>query len=202
MKELPRNEWFYCEHLLDRRSSIIEVSNFTINPEYPDGLNLADYLMGNSFYDEKRGECRTYLVRDVSTEEIAAYFTLRSGLVFRRGIFSDDESHSFETLSGTELACFAVNDSYVKKHDERKGFGIIVFDEMILPLAREIGTLTGAPILFGYAVNDLALMDYYVNKCGFYRLSKELEADINDRFRSDFDDNCYFVYLPLFDAEE
>lgn len=198
LKELPRNEWFYCEHLFDKESSIFDVSDFSINPEYEDGQLLADYIKSSAFDDEKRGECRTYLVRDKITDEIAAFFSLRAGQVIREGIFDEEERHSFEFLSGTELACFAVNDTYLKKHPSRSGFGILVFDEMILPLAYEIGSLTGAAILFGYAVNDEGLMDYYVNKCGFSRLSKELENEINERFRSSFDDDCYFVYLPLF----
>jgi len=198
MIELPKNELFYCEHLLEKDSSIVDVSNFTIDPKYVDGLALADYILGNAFSDEKRGECRTYLVRDNETDEIAAYFSLRAGVVLRKGIFNENEAHSFETLSGTELACFAVNDTYVKAHPQRKGFGILIFDEIILPLVKEIGTLTGAAILFGYAVNDGKLMDYYQNKCGFSRLAPELEEEINSRFRSDFDKNCYFIYLPLF----
>ena len=103
-------------------------------------------------------------------------------------------------LSYLSLLGFSAPSSYCLSwpHVLSQLLRILVFDEMILPLAYEIGSLTGAAILFGYAVNDEGLMDYYVNKCGFSRLSKELENEINERFRSSFDDDCYFVYLPLF----
>ena len=164
----------------------VYVEDFSINPNYPDGKGLADYIMSGAFNDEKNGECRTYLVLDNETNELAAYFTLRSGQVYRSGIFDERESHSFETLSGTELVCFAVNHSYVLKHEDMKGYGIVVFDELIMPLVTEISTITGAPILYGYAVNGNALMNYYINKCGFLRLPTDLEEIIYREIKPEF----------------
>jgi len=192
--KLPSNTWFHCKHLLDVENPLRLVENFTINPDYPDGQGLSDYLMSAAFHDERYGECRTYLVLDNKTRELAAYFTLRVGFVSRKGILDEQVDHSFDTLSGIELVCFAVNHSYVIKHPGMKGFGIVVFNEMILPIVSEIGLLAGAPILYGYAVNENKLMDYYVEKCGFLRLPLDLEKVINEKFKPRFDRGCYFIY--------
>lgn len=37
------------------------------------------------------------------------------------------------------------------------------------------------------------ILRYGLDWCFVKVFSKEVEADINDRFRSDFDDDCYFV---------
>lgn len=199
MNMILENELFTCEHLVNSESVFRELNNFEINPDYPDGANLADYIQCNAFDDEKYGECRTYLVRDKRSDEIVAYFTLRAGLVTRQNILPNEDRHSFDNLSGIDLVCFATNYYFIKNNPEYKGCGIIVFEDFILTIAKNVSEQIGAAIIFGYAVNEDKLMDYYCNKLGFSRLSTDAENIINDRFRERFDKDCYFIYRTIHD---
>ena len=104
----------------------IDVSGFSSKK----GCGLEMYLKKYAFYDEELKLSRTYLVLDSSTKQIAAYFTLRTGLItVSRGLFK-----GFDAYTGIELANFAVNDSYREIHDVIPRFGAHIFSQFILPL--------------------------------------------------------------------
>lgn len=134
------NELFYCEHLTYDRSIVEEIKkNFFVLHERGKGLEI--YLKERSFIDERFNENRTYIVRDIITDEIVGYFSLKAGL------FSIQESidltigesvANFETLPGIELAEFAINQRYIVAHPEKKGSGIIVFNDFVVPIVKKV----------------------------------------------------------------
>ncbi len=95
------NEFFAIQHLKQED----DLSQFLVKQETGKGLEI--YLKQHAKEDEKSGVARTYLIRRRDTMQIAAYFTLRTGLItVSRGFLS-----GFDTYTGIELANFAVNDN-------------------------------------------------------------------------------------------
>ena len=104
----------------------VDVSGFTSKK----GHGLEMYIKIHALGDEETNLARTYLVLDSSTKQIAAYFTLRTGLItVSRGLFK-----GFDAYTGIELANFAVNDSYREVNDVVPRFGSYVFSQFVLPL--------------------------------------------------------------------
>jgi len=92
------------------------------------GYGLEHYLKEDALIHENLKLSRTYLVLDSQTKQIAAYFTLRTGLItISRGLFK-----GFDALTGIELANFAVNDLYREVHNVIPGFGAYVFSQFII----------------------------------------------------------------------
>lgn len=79
-KGLLRSEMFYIEHL-DPKSKVDldAIDNFFI--ETPEGQGLSTYLKEYSCQDESEKDMRTYLVRDIETDECVGYFSLKAGLI-------------------------------------------------------------------------------------------------------------------------
>ena len=72
------NEYFRVEHILDAKDGRKAISEFSVGNE---AKGLERYLKESALRDEKELDARTYLVRDAVTDEVAAYFSLRAGLV-------------------------------------------------------------------------------------------------------------------------
>ena len=72
------NEYFRVEHILDAKNGRKAISEFSVGNE---AKGLERYLKESALSDEKEQDARTYLVRDAVTDEVAAYFSLRAGLV-------------------------------------------------------------------------------------------------------------------------
>lgn len=118
------DELFYIEHLgLDENTDCFTVNN-------PKGKGLESYFRKYAIRDEEENIARTYVIKDNSSKEIVAYFTLRSGLItVSRGFLK-----GFDAITGIELANFAVNDSYREVHDVIPRLGSYIFYTFILPL--------------------------------------------------------------------
>ena len=71
------NEKFKYEHLSARPHNLEEIKSFTVTRHT--GRGLERYLKKIAEQDEHAHSNRTYLVRDKDTDEIAAYFSLRTG---------------------------------------------------------------------------------------------------------------------------
>ena len=119
-------ELFYYEHLLDSSDNLQLIQEFCVTNT--SGYGLERYIKELAESDEKDGSARTYLVKDRFTHEIVAYFSLKTGL------FTIDAGNDFfYSISGIELANFAVNSSYRKNHPDAKNLGSTVFAEFVLP---------------------------------------------------------------------
>lgn len=119
-------ELFYYEHLLDSSDNLQLIQDFCVTNT--SGYGLERYIKELAESDEKDGSARTYLVKDRFTHEIVAYFSLKTGL------FTIDAGNDyFYSISGIELANFAVNSSYRKNHPDAKNLGSTVFAEFVLP---------------------------------------------------------------------
>ena len=159
-------------------------------------LGLERYLKESSIDHELAGENRTYLVLDAITDELACYFTLRSGLI---PVPENSGEGYLSTLSGMELAYFAVNENYrrSKAKTTNTRIGFYVFDKFILPISKHVSGIIGARILFVYALPHPKLMSYYANTLGFRTLPRELERFLYDRVKPDSDEGCVFMFQPL-----
>ena len=102
-------EIFSYQHLLDSDENLKLIKSFSVKEE--SGKGLENYLKNVSEIDERNDLARTYLVKDKRTKELAAYFSLRSGL-FTIEISED----YFYTIPSIELSNFAVNDNYRINH--------------------------------------------------------------------------------------
>lgn len=90
------NEYFRVEHISDAKDVKTALAGFSAGKRAA-GLEL--YLKKSALTDEAECDARTYLVRDVVTDEIAVYFSLRTCLVpFQFG------DGSMYTISGIELS--------------------------------------------------------------------------------------------------
>ena len=133
LKGLLRSELFYCNHLGVSENDEQDIMDFTVDRD--EGAGLLDYIQHHAFPEEDAGIMRTYTVRDKKSAEMVGYFSLKAGLISlneREMESVDDETGEkktitvFDTLPGVELANFAVNSSYIKKHKDLKGVGLVI----------------------------------------------------------------------------
>ena len=94
-------EDFYIEHLTDTLENLEQISKFSALNE---AFGLENYLRNQALQDETAFSSRTYLLKDKITKELAAYFSLRSGLITVQAFHE-----AFDTIPALELANFAIN---------------------------------------------------------------------------------------------
>ena len=102
----------------------------------------------------------------------------------------------FDTLPGVELADFAVNQTYIRKHRDLKGVGLVIYNSFILPIIREAAETIGIKILYLFALPYDDLIQRY-ETYGFSRLEKELEEELHKRLKPSYDDSCRFMFRML-----
>ena len=142
-----RDRHFYYEHLLDSSDNLQLIQDFCVTNT--SGYGLERYIKELTESNEKDGSARTYLVKDKFTHEIVAYFSLKSGL------FTIDAGNDFfYSISGIELANFAVNSSYRKNHPDAKNLESTVFAEFVLHFVNFIRSLVGIQAIYIYALPD------------------------------------------------
>lgn len=184
---------FNLRHLTSSDDDRKRIATFSAGKN---ALGLERYLKDCAIGHEQAGENRTYLVLDAITEELACYFTLRSGLI---PVPENTGEGYLSTLSGMELAYFAVNENYRRSKTKTTNtrIGFYVFDKFILPIAKHVAGIIGARILFVYALPYPRLMSYYANTLGFRTLPPDLERFLYDRVKPDSDEGCVFMFQPL-----
>ena len=141
-----------------------------------------------------------YLVRDSETKELAGYFSLKAGMLSwneRVESVGDKQVETFDVLPGIELAEFAINDVYIEAHPDRKGSGPLIFRDFILPVVRNASRIIGVEFLYGFSVDDGALLRRYLEVYGFNRLDPEAERQIHERLRPWYDKGCTFIYRKM-----
>lgn len=190
MMKSQMNEFFYCEHLTDSEEHKRLIDSFkTIRAE---GAGLEYYLKCAAIEDELSDVARTYLVRDVDSGELVAYFTLKAGSITvnekRRFLATN-----FDSIPGIELTNFAVNGSYKEVHREMSGIGHIVLYYFVKPMLQEVAGMIGANIFYIFALPYKALLKHYM-KMNFVRLDKKTEKKLHRRMKPRYDERCIFMY--------
>ncbi len=175
------NDYFVVSHLKETD----DLSDFVCKK----GKGVEGYLKYSAMTEELCGNARTYIVRDKSTEQIVAYFTLKTGLItVRRGY-----SLKFDNYTGIELTNLAVNDCYREKEDAVPKLGTYLFSEFILPLVKEIREYIGAEYLYIFALPYNRLLAHY-ETMGFSRVSdRRQERFICRHVKPNYDKGCIFM---------
>jgi hypothetical protein len=182
------SELYTINHLSDQYSS--KIKTFMVK-DYRGG-GLENYLKYMALNDEKFGMARTYIIETTDTKEIAAYFTLRSGLITAsRGLF-----RGFDTYTGIELANFAVNDAYREANDVIPKLGSHLFYVFIFPLVQEISKYLGSAYLYIYALPEDKLMAHY-QTMGFERTTLSMEKHVYRHVKPAYDKGCCFMYQKI-----
>ena len=184
------NGIFYCSHLGSNPNDEKDIMDFSISA--PNGQGLKNYLLYSAFLEEENNYMRTYFIRDISTNELVCYFSLKAGLISFNEI-SNNEKVSFDTLPGIELANFAVNDVYIHNHPSAKGIGLLIFLDFIIPIVKRVSVEVGVRIIYIFALPFESLINRY-RDYGFKRLSKSNENQLHKRIKPSYDENCIFMY--------
>lgn len=193
LKGLLQNDLLYCNHLGVSESDESDIMEFTVNDKK--GQGLINYIQYIAFPDEEVGNMRTYIVRDNRSLELVGYFSLKAGLISLNEV-ANDEGITFDTLPGIELANFAVNSEYIRKHKNLKGIGKIIFNDFIIPIIEETAKSVGIRIIYIFALPIDKLIHRY-NQYGFVRLDKQSEDELHKRLKPGYDENCIFMYQAL-----
>ena len=203
-KGILQSEMFYVEHLNpESEKDSAEIKNFEIDA--PEGQGLSAYLKEYACQDELNREMRTYLVKDMETDECVGYFSLKAGLISLNETeveIEDTETgqhkivREFDTLPGVELANFAVNSNYINAYPYQKGVGYVIFKKFIIPMINEAASYVGVRMVYIYALPYEKLISRY-ERYGFRRLPEEEENDLHRRLKPRYDESCKFMYLLL-----
>lgn len=203
-KGFLRSDMFYIEHLdPDSSEDIQAIDSFTVDA--PEGQGLSAYLKEYSCAEELDRSMRTYLVRDIITDECVGYFALKAGLISLNEIeveVEDTETgehttvKEFDTLPGVELANFAVNSSCISAYPYLKGVGHVIFTEFIIPMIEQAAQYVGVKMVYIYALPYDKLISRY-QRYGFSRLPETEENDLHRRLKPRYDESCKFMYLLL-----
>lgn len=189
--QLFENGLFSCSHISP--VDIDDIRKFT--PAYSSGKGVVRYLQSQAITDEMTGAMRTYLIRDSETNELAAFFSLKAGLISGNET-ATEVSTVFDTLPGIELANFAVNKAYLDTHESTKGLGLVVFSDFILPIIENISNYVGAKFLYIFALPFEHLLERYV-EYGFQRLPQKEEEDLHSRLKPQYDKGCIFMFQRI-----
>ena len=191
--QLLNNGKFYCAHILDVNHYNQVISGFYI--EKPTGQGLVKYLKKFSINDEYNNSMKTYLVFDINTNELVAYFSLKAGLVSvnekRRFL-----SSSFDSLPGVEIANLSINDRYKNKHPTYKNIAFIILYDFIVPIIERASSYVGMNMIYIFALPYPKLIEYY-KSMGFKRLKKPTERILHRRIRPRYDNGCVFMYMKI-----
>lgn len=193
MARIVKNELYKAIPIFLSGLTDSEIKNFAV--KHKEGQGLVNYLYGLAQLEEEKNLMRTYVVRDVETNEFVGYFSLKAGMI------SIDEKRindfiSFETRPAVELANFAVNYTYLLNHDDMVGCGISIFDTLIIPIIEEVSKKIGINLIYIYSLPVNKLVSRY-KKYGFKRLSLERENELHKRLKPIYDKGCIFMYQEI-----
>lgn len=182
------DENFYIGHLSDSVENERLISDFkALNG----AKGLENYLKYQAIDDEKSRKARTYLVKDKVTDELAGYFSLRSGLITIQAY-----RESFDTIPAVELSNLAINGEYRESHKDKKHLSYVFLKSFILPLAEVMSQYIGTSSLYIYAIPDEKLIEHYT-KLGFTRLPKKQEKFVQNHVKPKYDEGCVFMFQNL-----
>lgn len=186
------NEFFRYEHLMSSLKNLEDIKSFEVSKL--SGKGLERYIKNLAEKEEINKSNRTYLVKDKFSNEIAGYFSLRTGLFTIDT--STPERNSLYSVSAIELSNFAVNSAYRKNHPEIHSIGKMMFTDFILPIAKFVGEIVGVQALYIYALPEDDLIQHYA-KMGFNRLLPEEEKFVHEHVKPAYDKDCIFMWQHL-----
>lgn len=185
-----------CEHLAASEDNFNQIMRFT--PKYEPGFLVVEHLKRGAYALEDEEVQRTYLVKDATSGEIAAYFSLKAGSFYAGESKQENSPTGYSVLPGIEVANLAVNKTYTDKHPEASHkLGAFVFRNYVMDKVLEAANLIGARVVFIYALPKDDLMAYYSTELGFTRLPKEIEDALHRTMKPDYDENCTFMYIDI-----
>lgn len=190
IKGLLQDEFFYCNHLGASERDEIDIPMFSVHRS--EGTGLERYIRYNAFPDEDAGVMRTYIVRDLVSDELVGYFSLKAGL-FSINETSADDMIEFDTMPGIEIANFAVNSTYIEHNPEVSGVGMIIFSHFIRPIIEEVSKAVGVKAIYLFALPFEKLISRY-REYGFSMLSDKDEEALHRRIKPSYDESCIFMY--------
>ena len=182
------NEYFRVEHISDSRDVRRAIGDFSAGDK---AEGLERYLKDLALADEADGDARTYLVRDVVTNELAAYFSLRACLVP-----VPIDGTDIYTIPAIELSNFARNKAYRSTGKRIEKIGGYVFVRFVQPLVRHVSSLIGARLLCLYALPVSRLIRYY-ETLGFRRLDAAGAEFVHGRIKPKYDQGCVFMFRGI-----
>ena len=185
--DILRTDLYEVTHL--QKADLSKLETFETKPE---GKGLQIYLQKYAYKDETCGCARTYLVKDVISGDLVAYFTLRTGLItVSRGFLK-----GFDARTGIELANFAINESYRNANEVIPRLGSYIFERFIIPIVMQIREGIGAEILYIYALPNDKLMAHY-ETMGFSKAPKAIEKCVYRHVKPVYDQGCRFMFQIL-----
>lgn len=179
---------YSVEHLFDNEINGLLIEQFQVT-ENARGLEV--YLRHYAISDEVEHLNRTYLVKDKFSQELAGYFSLRTGLITKRV-----NGNSFNSFPAIELSNFAIEANYRHNHPEVYHLGRYIFRHFVVPMVKQIAELVGVNSLYLYALPNGRLMGHY-EKMGFTRLPPDQESFVQDHIKPIYDEGCIFMYQVL-----
>ncbi len=188
-----RNELYMAIPILNSGLTDEEIRSFSVKHE--EGLGLVKYLCGFAEAEERNDTMRTYIVRDNETNNLVAYFSLKAGMISTNEQLIENRL-SFDTRPGIELANFAVNYSFIRKYENFKGVGSVIFDLLIVPIISKVAEKVGVKYIYIFSLPFEPLIQRY-EEYGFKRLPKEQEEQLHSRKKPNYDRNCIFMYQVL-----
>lgn len=193
-KPSAESDLFVCYPLSDM-DDLDEADVKAFVPVDERGSGVVSYLQGEALSDELAGLMRTYLVRDAVTGELAAFFSLKAGIVsFNERC--EGKAPGFDTLPGVELANFAMEGGYRARHPETRGYGGVVFYDLVLPVIREAARHVGVAAVYLFSLPEESVIENY-RRYGFERLGEAQEALLHARLKPRYDRSCVFMYAML-----
>ena len=193
LKGILQSDLFYCNHLGVSELDEQDIASFTVKDSSGEGL--VNYIQHFAFPDEEASIMRTYVVRDIRSSELVGYFSLKAGLISMNEAHTE-EGTVFDTLPGVELANFAVNNTYLKKHPGLKGVGTVIFENFIRPIIEETSKSIGIRLIYIFALPFDKLIHRYT-QYGFARLDSPYEDELHKRLKPQYDEDCIFMYQLL-----
>ena len=207
------NDLYRCVPLTSDIHHLKEIEDFTVDRE-SDVSGIKDEIIGLEAYlkrcawdDDSNGEVKIYLIKDTLTNDIAAYFGLKAGMVIDNEYGMPSEEDKKEALAelnvklvsavtpGIEISHFAVNDNYRRKAGKNgtavRGLGNYFYPAFIYPIIRDVSERIGVRMIYLYAAGDDHLVNYYKEVFKFN------ESDLNDFYmplQPGYDGGCKFMY--------
>lgn len=188
------NKNFFCASLstYEERQLLFRFDvydEYKIDDENPWSVkNLKDIINNEVVGLNESDRLRTYLIFDDSgeKEELACVFCLRT----------NDLLLGDETVPSIELAYFAMEKSYKKKHSDYEGVGRYFFNVFILPIIETTYHLTGGVFLHLFAINNKKLVSFY-KKLGFISLEEKDDKEILSYEENEGNQDCKFLFIQL-----
>ena len=160
-----------------------------------DEVQLEKYLKNYAKKHVEKKVNKIYLIRSTKTNQIAAWFGLKTAT-----LPYNDIGDSF-LIPAIELTHFAVDERY-KKADitsEVMRTGEFIFWNYIIPIVQEVSQKVACKVLFVFAIDTPKLIKYYKDILKFKEITNIDEKQYFEFAVPDYDDDCKFLYYPLND---